>query len=91
MKWINRHLGMTKADWIRAAEHTPHGVAVVFIMAYIQPQELGIAIGVMAGLSFLFYQIMQDWRKGDKSFKDVVGFVAGIFIGAGIVYLRRVL
>ena len=75
--------------FIRAVMHIPVGLGVVAIICL--PILLGfptllclalIVVGSLAGLSFLVYQIMQDWRKGDKSFKDVIGFVEGLFIGA---------
>ncbi len=41
-------------------------------------------IGVVLVISFLVYEIMNDWRKVDWSYKDVCGFVWGLAI-AGLV------
>ena len=78
--------------FIRAVMHIPVGLGVVAIICL--PILLGfpsslsfafIVLGLFAGLSFLVYEVLQDWRKGDKSFKDVIGFVEGLFLGAFMV------
>ena len=49
------------------------------------------AIGVTAMLSFLFYEAIQDWRKKDRSHKDVIGAVTFYFIvGAVLIILDKV-
>ena len=82
---------MTRDELIRAAMHFPVGVLAVLIMAFVNPPNLGIAIGLLGALAFLVYEIMQDWRKHDKSYKDVIGFVAGIYSGAILIWLLEML
>jgi len=77
-----------RREWARVALHFPVGLFVV--AAICLPSLLGfsflltiglITSGVLAGTGFLAYEIMQDWRKADQGYKDVLGYVAGIFAG----------
>ena len=38
--------------------------------------------GLTLALTFLTYEAMQDWRKGDKSFHDILEFLIALFIVA---------
>lgn len=75
-------------DWLRLLWHIPVGMLGVAIMGWAVLYKtvfiVNIVVGVVFLASFLVYEIMQDWRKGDKSFKDVIGAVVGIAIG-GII------
>jgi len=43
-------------------------------------------------LSFLIYEAMNDWRKEDNSFHDVLEFVVAIFVVAtGLLIWRMVM
>lgn len=43
-------------------------------------------------LSFLVYEVMNDWRKEDNSFYDVLEFVIAIFVVAtGLLIWRMVM
>jgi len=41
-------------------------------------------------LSFLIYEVMNDWRKNDNSFKDVLEWDIGIFVVATIMLIKEV-
>ena len=74
---------MTKNELIRAAMHFPVGVAVACLISW------SLAHGIMLGIAFLIYEIMNDWRKKDWSYKDVYGYIWGLAIGAIILLILR--
>ena len=39
-------------------------------------------LGLTLALTFLIYEIMNDWRKVDHSYHDVLEFCIGIFVVA---------
>jgi len=41
--------------------------------------------GAVFAFSFLSYEFIQEWRKADKSFKDVIGYVIGLGVGTALV------
>lgn len=59
----------------RAILHFPAGVLAAALITIVAP------LGLLFGVTFLTYEISQDWRKGDNAFKDILGFAWGI--GAG--------
>jgi len=86
-KW--RRMLREVKDWRRAALHFPLGlvvVAMVCLPALLQ-FELMLIIGLMvtgilASFGFLAYEVMQDWRTCDEGYKDVIGYLIGIFTAA---------
>lgn len=87
---------MTKEEWVRLLIHLPHGAIAGWIifgcplpsLIPIEP-TLPLAIaGCCAFLGFIFRQIIQDWRKKDNSWKDVIGIVWGF---AGMTALLTIL
>ena len=69
---------MTKLDWERFWIHLPLGI-VCALLAYYLP-----VLGILAFVGFLIYEVIQDWRIHDLSFKDVLGFTSG-FIATGVI------
>lgn len=63
-------------DTKRAAEHLPVGVLVAWALGH-SPY-----LGVTMAVTFLTYEVAQDWRKHDQSFKDILGFLIGLSVGA---------
>ena len=55
--------------------HFPIGVLTGVVFNYDGYLALGLLFG------FCFYEFIQDWRKRDNSYKDVIGFVVGLFVG----------
>ena len=66
---------MSKEDMIRAALHLPVGLFVAWVMT------VNATAGWINGLSFLAYEVLNDWRKHDHSYKDVFGYCIGLGIG----------
>lgn len=80
-----------KDEFIRALLHFPVGLMAILIMAYVKPLLVGVSIGCLGGFSFLVYEAMNDWRKEDWSYKDVIGFVAGIYFGGFLIWLVNII
>jgi len=75
--------------WRRAVLHFPLGLAVgvmVCLPALLQFElmlTIGLMImGILASFGFLAYEVMQDWRTCDEGYKDVIGYLIGIFTAA---------
>lgn len=80
---------MTKLDIIRAGIHFPVGILGAWL---VMDGDGGIRIcGILFVLSFLFYEAIQEWRKVDWSFKDVIGFLIGLATYPTIIKLWRIL
>lgn len=65
---------MNKRFWM----HFPLGLLAAFFLVVIP------ATGIIFAASFLAYEIIQDWRKHDSSYKDVIGYLVGMAVGGGI-------
>lgn len=85
IEWRLKKMG--KDDWHRFWMHFPMGMFAALLLT--QPKTLWI--GIALAFSFLVYEIMNDWRKKDWSYKDVCGFVWGIGAVGLIIYLIGVL
>lgn len=72
---------MTKDDVKRAIIHYPVG----FFTAWLATETWVIAI--LLGVGFLVYEVIEDWRIHDKSFKDVFGNLIGLGSGGFIFAL----
>lgn len=58
--------------------HIPVGLANAFIAL------VSGWLGLVFGLSFLSYEITEEWRIKDKGWRDLQGFLIGIVIGAAV-------
>ena len=74
---------MTKEEWYRCLQHIPWGMLAVGLFLY-HP-----LLGATACLMELAYEVMNDWRKVDSSYKDVVGIVWGILLGGYVLFVLR--
>ena len=74
---------MSKDDWVRLFLHLPWGLLGVWLI------RVDTTIGIMATSSMFIYEAFNDWRKGDASYKDVLGIVWGILLGGIIVGVMR--
>jgi len=64
----------------RAGIHIPVGVFAAWVMQHSP------VLGFTFSISFIAYEIVQDWRTGDRSFKDILGFLIGLSIGALVFF-----
>jgi len=76
-----KKLGTTLSDTWRFWMHFPVGLFTALSWYYVD------GIGWMLFAGFLAYEFIQEWRKHDLSYKDVIGWLAGLFIGTGIIWL----
>ena len=67
--------GDDKRFWM----HIPVGIIAVLTII-VSP-----VAAVMLLVTFLVYQVMEDWKIGDHSYIDINGFMAGIFAGIAIL------
>ena len=65
--------------------HVPWGMLAVGLFLY-DP-----LLGLTACFIEVAYEGFNDWRKKDKSYKDVVGIAWGILIGGYILLILRLL
>ena len=76
---------MKAEEWKRLWMHLPWGMLAVGLFLY-HP-----LLGVTACFMELGYEAMNDWRKKDESYKDVIGIAWGILIGGYILLICRIL
>ena len=76
---------MTREDWHRLLIHLPWGVLAVGLFLF-DP-----LLGLTACFMELGYEFINDWRKVDSSFKDVIGIAWGVLIGGYILLILRLL
>jgi len=74
---------MTKEDWLRLWMHVPWGLLAVGLFVF-HP-----LLGATACFMELGYEILNDWRKKDESWKDVIGICWGILIGGYALLICR--
>lgn len=60
----------------RAYIHLPVGLWAAWLLTGEH-----VALGVMFTLSFLVYEIAEDWRIHDLSYIDIFSFMLGLTIG----------
>ena len=65
--------------------HIPWGVLAVGLFLF-HP-----LLGVTACFMELGYEFANDWRKGDSSYKDILGIVYGILIGGYTLLVLKML
>ena len=70
---------MTRQDMIRALIHLPVGA----FAAWLSTGHWVLCL--VFSLSFLFYEIIQDWRIKDRSYKDIFGFLIGFGILGAVI------
>ena len=68
----------TGQDFLRLWMHFPVGVICAWLV-FAHPMA-----GLVAALGFMFYEVLEDWRIKDLSFKDMLGFLIG-FISASLL------
>lgn len=69
------------SDTKRAALHFPVGVFTAWLGTFTP------VVCAVFGLGFLVYEVSEDWRIKDRSYKDIFGFLAGIAAGVVLFYL----
>jgi len=78
---------MNKDEFIRFWLHFPVGLLIAGLICaglfYSELMVYGLVGGVLLGFTFLVYEVINDWRKVDWSYKDVFGEVFGL--GTGLV------
>jgi len=68
-----------KGDWVRFWLHFPVGVICAWLVFQVP------FTGFIASLGFMFYEILEDWRIADQSYKDMLGFLWG-FISVSLIF-----
>ena len=68
-------------DRRRFFQHIPVGLGTALTVNY-NPH-----LAWMMFLGFALYECLEEWRSHDLSFKDVQGWLTGIFMGLGLLYL----
>ncbi len=74
---------MTEADWKRVVLHIPVGMLGVLFILNCLP------VGIVFCLSTWLYEVMDDWRSKDKSFKDVLGICWGYGLGGLVIVIYK--
>jgi len=74
---------MSGPDWQRLWTHFPGGL----LGAYLH--WVHWSAGVTFNGLFIAYEVVQDWRMGDRGFKDILGHVAGYATGCVILSILR--
>lgn len=69
---------MSGPDWKRLWMHFPGGLLGAYFTWF------DWSAGLTFNLLFIVYEVVQDWRKGDSGFKDILGHVAGYATGSAI-------
>jgi hypothetical protein len=70
-------------DWERFWMHVPHGIGIGFFT--LAHPALGIGFLVVV----CFYQLIEEWRIHDLSYKDVAGYGGGIPAGSLLWLLAK--
>lgn len=78
--WQNedRPPAFTALDVFRALLHLPVGVFAGWLIIEVT------ALGIVFSLGFLTYELCEDWRISDRSYKDIFGYLIGLAI-AGLL------
>lgn len=58
--------------------HAPLGLLTAYL--YLFPPA-----GLAATIGFLGYEAIQDWRKIDHSYKDVIGWLQWLLVGLAVL------
>lgn len=78
---------MSKSDWIRLLLHLPWGLLGAWPLSWaifvptMAVLFLGLVASTVAIGLMVCYEAFNDWRKGDSSYKDVLGIVWGYLLG----------
>jgi len=76
-----KKLGTTLSDTWRFWMHFPIGLGTACLW-YVAG-----GLGWMVFVGFIAYEYIQDFGgKHDASYKDIIGWLAGLILGAGIVW-----
>lgn len=71
---------LTKDDIKRATLHFPLGIFTAWLGTFSP------VVCIIFGIGFLTYEVIEDWRIKDRSYKDVFGYLIGIGIGSFIFW-----
>jgi hypothetical protein len=69
-------------DLIRWAIHIPIGCVIAYMIL-----KVSVALGITVGVFFLAYEVLEDWRVRDRSFKDIFGSLIGMIATGLVIYL----
>ncbi len=69
----------------RALMHIPHGLAFMLLFL-LPPVAVGVAAAVLWAVFFLLYELDQDWHVKDGAWRDIIGFLEGVILGAPMYY-----
>ncbi len=75
----------TKQDWKRFWMHFPVGIICAWLVYQSPP------LGIIASVGFMFYEVLEDWRIKDLSFKDMLGFLWGFIATATILQILKLI
>jgi len=78
---------MSRTDWRRLWMHVPGGLFGGLLLVIPSLIDLGI----LFNFGFFVYEVCQDWRIGDKGFKDILGHVVGLGIIGGIFLILELI
>ena len=67
-------------DLIRWAIHLPIGAIIAYLVMRVDPM-----LGLTAGLFFLAYEALEDFRVADRSFKDVFGALIMLIVAGFVI------
>ena len=83
--WRNegRPAAMSILDIWRAVLHFPVGCFAAWLI-YVLP-----AIGIVFSISFLAYEVVEDWRIKDRGYKDIFGYLVGIGVMSVVLYFLQ--
>lgn len=88
---MNKTEGSYKMKWrdvIRWAIHLPMGAVPMTLILHpwlLEPDYRWSIAGVFIGITFFIYEIMEDIRVRDWSFKDVFGSLIALIATAFII------
>jgi hypothetical protein len=60
--------------WRRVALHSPHGIICGLALIYFPPLGAGFLV------SFLVYELIEDFHERDEAYHDILGFLISLFI-----------
>lgn len=84
---------MPRDEVIRLVMHLPNGMFAGWAMfgfplprlVPIEPTWLSFGIGLAVLFVFLIYQVFNEWRKADHSWKDIQGIAWGLVISVAVL------
>lgn len=68
----------------RAALHFPVGAFIAWLT-----MSVDAPLGILLGVTFLVYEVTEDWRIKDRGFLDIAGYAYGLGAGGAAIHLVR--